>query len=51
MCVHVCVGVGVLPEEYFDLSQPPDVGSPPHERAAWLASLPSVLRKGEMEVR
>ncbi|TKS70877.1 Plexin-A1 Semaphorin receptor NOV [Collichthys lucidus] len=33
-------------EEYFDLSQPPDVGSPPHERAAWLASLPSTLREG-----
>lgn len=51
MCVYV--HVGVFPEEYFDLSQPPDVGSPPQERAAWLASLPSTLREreGEMEVR
>ncbi len=46
VCARACAGVGVFPEEYFDLSQPPDVGSPPHERAAWLASLPSTLREG-----
>lgn len=47
VCVLLCEGVGVFPEEYFDQSQPPDVGSPPHERAAWLASLPSTLREAE----
>lgn len=49
MCVCVCsmcVDVGVFPEEYFDLSQSPDVGSPLHEGAAWLASPPSTLTGG-----
>lgn len=46
VCMHVCVEVGVFPEEYFDLSQPPDVGFPPHEGAAWLALLPATLREG-----
>ncbi|CAG5983039.1 unnamed protein product [Menidia menidia] len=36
-------------EEYFDLSQPPDVGSPPHQRAAWLVSLPPTLRGGGVD--
>lgn len=40
MCVCVYVGVGVFPEEYFDVSQPPDVGSPPHEsRLAGLTTI------------
>lgn len=42
----MCVDVGVFPEEYFDLSQSPDVGSPLHEGAAWLASPPSTLTGG-----
>lgn len=47
MCVcNMCADVGVFPEKYFDLSQSPDVGSPPHEGAAWLASLPSTLGGG-----
>lgn len=53
MCVCACalarLGIGVFPEDYFDLSQPPDVGSPPHERAAWLALLPSTLRGGGLD--
>lgn len=39
-------GIGVFPEDYFDVSQPPDVGSPLRERAAWLVSLPSTPSEG-----
>lgn len=48
--MHVYVGVGAFPEEHFDLSQPPDVVSPPHEGAAWLAlpsSTPRSVGRGE----
>lgn len=44
VCVRVCACVGVFPEEHFDLSQPPDVGSPPHEGTVWLASPSSTPR-------
>lgn len=45
VCVRACklLDVGAFPEDYFDLSQSPDVGSPPHVGAAWLAPLPSTL--------
>ena len=42
--MHVCVGVGAFPEEYFDLSQPPDVGCPSHESR--LAGLTTVHTEG-----
>lgn len=49
---HMCADIGVFPEEYFDLGQSPDVGSPPQEGAAWLASLPCTLRgRAGLEVR